>query len=129
MVRDYQILSALVAITQHYLAGQPPWTSPSLAMTCGMPLARLEEAIDILVHHGILLRTSEPEGIVLGRPPEHLTGATILEALRDSVDSMCGQPKADAIWNFLQCRAQVARQALADVTLTALAMHQGGDKT
>lgn len=123
--QEYLVLSALVAITQRYLAGQPPWTPAQLAATCDLPLGSLEEVIATLVHHGVLLRTSEPEGIVLGRPPEHLTGMAILEALWGSVHRPRGQTGADPVWDFLQHREQVLRQALADITLQELATRQG----
>jgi hypothetical protein len=94
-------------------------------MALQVPLGQLEEVIAPLWHHGVLLRTTAPEGIVLGRPPEHLTGVAVLDMLDTSEVDTLRQRVSDPAWDFLQYRQHLVQDALAGVTLQALATSQG----
>ena len=113
-------LSALVAITQRYLADLGPWYPTELAARLGVPLSSLEEILERLVQQGILFRTAEPTRITLGRPPEHITGVEVLSLLRGTAEEP-PHKGPDPVLEFLYCRDQAVQHALAEVTLRSLA--------
>ena len=67
-------LSALTAISRRYLAGEPPWQPTELATALQVSQAELDDIVETCVQHGIVCRTTEPEGLVLSRPPENVAG-------------------------------------------------------
>jgi membrane protein len=79
--RAWLALSALVEITRRYLANETPWRITELATTLNVSLTNLEELITELVRCDLLYRTAEPEGIVLGRPPEQVSVSEVLNLL------------------------------------------------
>ena len=61
-------MTALVEITRRYLAEQTPWSVTVLATSMRVQLSVLEPLVETLLAQGVLLQTTQPEGIVLGRP-------------------------------------------------------------
>jgi membrane protein len=116
-------LSALAAITRRYLAQEPPWRLTELAAALNAPSAELEDLVDELVRRRILFRLAEPEGLALGRPPEHITVSDILDAV-DDLEPASAESSAvgeDTVSLILRRRDQAMRHALAGLTLCSLA--------
>ena len=74
------------------------------------------------MRRGILLRTAEPPGIALARPPGQVTAVQVLDAVRggeaDAEGSAISAPVVSAI---LTRRDEAVTEALAGVTLETLA--------
>lgn len=121
LFRERLALLALVEVTQHYLAGKPPWQPTALAATLRVPLSDIEEFIDTFVQRGILLRAIEPAGIALGRPPEQVTVVEIFDTLRGPQPAgPLREDEDDPIGHILRRREQALQQAFAGVTLRSL---------
>ena len=116
-------LTALVTITQRYLAEQTPWSVTDLAKGLRVQFSALEPLIETLLAKGVLLQTVEPEGIVLGRPPEQIAVVRVLDILRTPGGESPATAGEDAISALLDRRNQAVAQALTGVTLRSLATH------
>ena len=114
-------LTALVEITRRYLAEQTPWSVTALAKNMRVQLSVLEPLMETLLAKGVLLQTVEPEGIVLGRPPEQIGVGRVLDILRTPGDEPAAIAGRDAISALLDRRNQAVEQALDGVTLRSLA--------
>src|SRR5262245_53404760 len=116
-------LAALVEITRHYLASQPAYRLEQLAQVIGAPVSPLDELIDAFVARGLLSRATEPEGLVLARPPEDLKVVEILDTIRDParVDAQSPMTNSHAVSEILHRRDAALQEALGDVTLRSLA--------
>ena len=121
LFRERLALLALVRVTRCYLLGKPPWCPADLAAALGMPLSSLEDLIDEFVQRGTLLRTAEPQGITLGRPPEQVTVIEVLDALRGPESAESTGEQGNSVSGILHNRDQAVRQALEGVTLRSLA--------
>lgn len=115
-------LTVLVAITRRYLAEQPPWPVAALAKNMRVQLSVLEPLIETLLAKGVLLRTVEPEGIVLGCPPEQIEVARVLDILRTPGGEPAAVDGGDAISALLDRRNQAVERALDGITLRSLAI-------
>ena len=121
--REFLALTVLVRITRRYLSGQPPSNPTELALYLNVPLAVVEDIIDRFIQFGIVFRTSEPEGIALGHPPENIPVVQVLDILRDrdiGTTRSYGE-ESDRVAKILQQRDQAIRQSLSEVTLRSLA--------
>jgi membrane protein len=124
--RAWLALSALVEITRRHLAKEAPWRVAELATTLNVASASLEELVTELVGCDLLYRTAEPEGIVLSRPPEHVSVSEVLNLLEgfDSAGADSPTESEDPVSHLLAQRSQVLRQAFAGITLRSLASSQ-----
>jgi len=113
---EWLALSALIEITRRHFSDENPWRSTELADYLGV--SSLENFVDRFVRAGILLRSAEPEGIALARPPETLAVKDILDIVDDSAiqDDNNSGPAAD----ILLRRDQAVQNALDGITLKAL---------
>jgi membrane protein len=123
LFRDRVGLTALVEITQRYLARQPPYRLDELSQVTDSPLGLLDELTDAFVARGILVRVAEPEGVMLARRPEDIKVTDLLDAIQepawpDAGDEVTDHPKA--VSDVLNRRNEAIRSALGDVTLRAL---------
>ncbi len=119
--RERLILTTLVAITCRYLSEQTPWSLPDLAKDIKVQLSALEELADTLMTNGLLLRTIEPYGIVLSRPPEQIGLVEILDTLRSTSGDNTTVARKDTISALLRRRDHAVSQALDGMTLRSLA--------
>jgi membrane protein len=124
--RERVALSALIELTRRHLSGQAPSRPPQLARTLNVPLSFLEDLVETFVRRGILLRSAEPEGITLGRPPEQVTVTEVLETLGDpdAADSAATDEhddRTDAVAYVLGLRERATHGALEGFTLRSLA--------
>ncbi|HWP58471.1 MAG TPA: YhjD/YihY/BrkB family envelope integrity protein [Candidatus Acidoferrales bacterium] len=116
--QEWLALSALVEITRRHLAGATPWRSTELAGVLGV--SGLEYHFDKFVRAAILLRSSEPEGIALARPPEEVTVEEVLDIVRGS-EAAGEVRKRGVVAELLERRDQAVKRALQGVTLRSLA--------
>jgi len=81
-------------------------------------VSNLENLIDDFVRAGILLRSAEPEGVALARPPENVTVKDILEIVSDS--ALQDAKEAGPVADILLRRDQAVQKALEGITLKSL---------
>ena len=115
--QEWLALSALLEITRRYLSGRAPWTPTELAAFHGV--SSLGNLIDDLVKAGILLRSAEPEGVALARPPDRVTVKEILDIVGDAGGAELKNGRA--VDDVLMRRDQAVQRAMEGVTLAALA--------
>jgi membrane protein len=115
--QEWLALSALLEITRRHVSGRTPWTPAELAAFHGV--SSLGNLIDELVKAGILLRTAEPEGVTLARPPGRVTVKEILDIVGDAdvEEPKSGGPVGDV----LSRRDQAVHKAMEGITLEVLA--------
>jgi membrane protein len=80
--QEWLALSALMEITRRHLSQAPPWQPTELATYLGV--SSLDNLFDEYVRGGILLRSAEPEGIALARPPETVGIIDVLDIVDDA---------------------------------------------
>ena len=121
-------LSVLAAITRRYLAGEAPWPSADLATELQISPAELEDVVETCVESGIVCRTAEPEGLVLGRPPEDVAVADVFAVIEraDEIQIEVERSAQNAVSQVLAQRSQTLRHSFADVTLRSLALSANG---
>jgi membrane protein len=115
--QEWLALSALLEIARRYVSGRTPWTPTELAAFLGV--SSLGNLIDDFVKAGILLRSAEPDGIALARPPESVTVKEILDIVAevDVVEAKSGGMVGDV----LSRRDQAVEKAMEGITLATLA--------
>ena len=114
-------LTALVRITQRYLTEYPPWSVSDLASSMRVQLSVLEPLIETLLAKGVLLQTTQPEGVIPGRPPEQIAVVSVLDILRAPGGEPAAIDSGDAVSALLDRRNQAVKQALDGITLRSLA--------
>jgi membrane protein len=119
---EWLALTALVEITRRHLAGAAPWQSPELASRLGV--SSVDNVIDAFVHAGILLRSAEPSGVALARPPENVTVKEILDIVADT--DVPELRAGGVIADVLSKREQATEKAMEGVTLKSLATESAG---
>jgi membrane protein len=121
--RERVALGALVEIARRALAGVAPPRLEDVATTIGAPVAILDDLVDDLVVHGLLLRAAQPEGVALARPPDRITVADVLTVVRDPEPPDPSRRFAleDAVTQVLEARDRAVDEAVGDVSLAALA--------
>jgi membrane protein len=117
--REWVALSALVETARHFLTGKPPWKETDLSARLGVPFSDLDPILDRFVDRGILLRSEQPEGISLARPPEHIPVTEIFDIMSGRLDTSLD--KRNAVLPVLQRRERAVKQSLEEVTLKSLA--------
>jgi membrane protein len=113
---EWLALTALIEITRRHFSEDNPWRSTELADHLGV--SSTENFIDQFVRAGILLRSADPEGVALARPPETVTIKDILDIVADSAtqDDKNAGPATD----ILRRRDQAVQNALEGITLKSL---------
>jgi membrane protein len=124
MLRERIGLGALVEITRGYVAGAGPVPAVELARRLDAPLGVLEELIEDFVTAGLLVRTTEPDGVILARAPESVTVVDVLDAVREPPSSLdvAAVRVAGAVLASLRRRDEAVRAALAGLSVRSLAL-------
>ena len=115
--QEWLALSAMVEITRRHFSDGPPWQPTELAASFGV--SSLENFIDDFVRAGILLRSLDPEGVALARPPESVTVNDVLDIVSDSAAQELRNPGPDT--DILTRRDRAVHDALEGITLKSLA--------
>jgi membrane protein len=123
LLRERIALGALVEITRRYLRGEGPSQPEALARTLDAPLGTLEELLEDFVESRLLVRTTEPDGVLLAGAPEHVTVVDVLGALREPSASRDVDPAVvpGPVAEALRRRDDAVRDALGTVSLRSLA--------
>ncbi len=124
--RERMALTAMVALTRHYIKGEGPIRAPALASELNLPVSIVEEQVEQLVEQGLLGRMTAPEGVTLVKPPDLVSVKEVLDAVREGgpagalamIDSM------DPVGDLLRRRDEAVKVALAGLTLRSLALGQ-----
>src|SRR5919108_967569 len=80
--QEWLALAALGEITRRHFSDELPVEQTELATRFGV--SSLGNLIDDFVRAGILLRSAEPEGVALARPPETVAVKDVLDIVGDS---------------------------------------------
>lgn len=125
--REQLALTTLVHMTTRYLMEQPPYRLSALAKMLDVPLSVLEELVELFVQHGIVCRTSDPQGITLARPPESVAVVEILDLVRNPELMVTGSAdeEQEHVLSLLRRRDHAVQLTLDGVTLRSLAMEHG----
>ena len=123
LLRERIGLAALVEITRRYLRGEGPSEAGELARSLDAPLGTLEDLLEDFVAAGLLVHTTEPDGLLLGRAPDQVSVVDVLRAVREPPHSYDVDPDAvpGPVTDALQRRDDAVRAALGSVTLRRLA--------
>lgn len=111
--QEWLALSVLAEIAGRHLTHTRPWEQTELAARLGV--SSLGNLIDDFVRKGILLKSAEPEGVALARPPENILVKEVLEIVGGSTGREEG-----AIGEVLRKRDQAIQNALEGITLKSL---------
>jgi membrane protein len=115
-------LGALVEVTRRYLRGEGPSQPTELARTLDAPLATLEDLLEDFVASGLLVHTTEPDGVLLARAPDHVSVIDALDAIREPASLETDPPDVPGpVAEALHRRDEAVRGALGAVTLRSLA--------
>jgi membrane protein len=114
--REWLAVSALVEITRRHLSQAPPWEATELASYLGV--SSLDNLFDEFVRAGILLRSVEPEGVALARPPEAVPVKEILDIVDGS--NAPGVENAGPAAQVLMRRDLAIERAMEGMTLRSL---------
>jgi membrane protein len=123
LLRERIALASLVEIARRYLTDGGPAHPVDLARMLDAPLSVLEEVIEDLIAAGLLVRTTEPDGVMLARVPEQIGVVDVLTAVGEPPSARGVAPPAvpAAVSAALSHRDDAVRAALGDVTLRTLA--------
>jgi membrane protein len=117
--REWLALSTLEEIARRHLSQKPLWTERQLAARLGV--SSLDEFIDTFVRVGVLLRSMDPEGIALARPPEYVTVNEVLDIVRGGREDREIRTAKSSVSETLNRRDQAVERALDGMTLKSLA--------
>jgi membrane protein len=123
LLRERIGLAALVEITRRYLRGEGTSQPGDLARTLDAPLGTLEDLLEDFVAAGLLVHTTEPDGVLLARAPDQVSVVDVLGAVREPPFSYDLDPDVvpAPIADVLRRRDGAVREALGQVTLRTLA--------
>ena len=122
LLRERIGLGALVEVTRRYLRGEGPSQPTELARTLDAPLATLEDLLEDFVTSGLLVHTTEPEGVLLARAPDQVSVVDALDAIREPASHAIDSPEVPGpVADALRRRDEAVRGALGAVTLRSLA--------
>ncbi|MDX1412338.1 MAG: hypothetical protein R3351_09290, partial [Nitrospirales bacterium] len=118
-------------ITHQYLMELPPLQEYDLSRALNVPLSVVEGIINELMKSRAVVRTSDPDGVTLGRPPEFVDVVEVLDMVshKDNNYMRLGNSE-DRILHLLRRRDRAVRESLEGVTLRTLAedTHQSWSK-
>ena len=119
--REQMAIRALTIITRRYYAGEVPERPARLASQLGVSISTLDKFVDLFGKHGILVRTVDPEGITLARPPESVGIGDVLQLLNHEQELPVSPREPDsAADEILALRDATVQQALEGMTLKSI---------
>jgi membrane protein len=120
--REFMALSILQRITHQYLMELPALQEYALSRILNVPLSVVEGIINELTKSRVVVRTSDPDGVTLGRPPEFVDVAEVLDIVSHKDDNYIRLGNSeDRILPLLHRRDRAVRGTLEGVTLRTLA--------
>ncbi len=124
--REHLALTMLVHMTRRYLSHEPPYMEQELAAKLGVPLSALEDIVEDFIDEGLVYRTVEPKGLMLGRPPDQVSVLEILQLVyHKGYPPVEHDPQTnDPVGRLLRQRDQAVCDALNGMTLQMLAAEE-----
>ncbi|HET8761517.1 MAG TPA: YihY/virulence factor BrkB family protein, partial [Nitrospiria bacterium] len=121
-LRERIALMVAAALTRRFLKGEGPVRPADLARDLHLAASLVDEQVDQLVKHGVLGRTTDPQGVTLLKPPESTPLHEVLDAIREVKASEVLIPThaKDPVADALRRRDQAVEKALAGWTLQSL---------
>lgn len=119
--QEWLALAMLIEITRRYISSGPPWKTVELAAFLDVPT--VEDLVQKFIDAGVLLKTAEPEGVALARPPESVMVKEILDFVGGAQE---GAPEAGPAADVLARRDQAVQKSLEGMTLRALVTETAG---
>jgi membrane protein len=115
-------LMVVAALTHRFQKGEGPIRPAELAGKLGLGVSLVEEPVNQLVKHGVLGRMTEPQGVILVKPPESTSVTEVLNAIREvkASEALIPTSATDPVVAALRRRDHAVEQALAGVTLESL---------
>jgi membrane protein len=125
-LRERIALMVAAELTRRFVKGEGPVRPTELAGELHLAASLVEEQVDLLVKHGLLGRTTEPQGVTLVKPPESTPITEVLDAVREvkASESLIPTRDKDPVADALRRRDQAVEKALAGVTLQSLVRDQ-----
>ena len=122
--REHVTLAILLQMTRRYYGGSPPLEEWRLARSLNVPLSVVESVIKHLIEGGIVVRTVEPLGVSLGRPPEQVSLVEIIDLVRAHYQAgpLFSNDEMEEAAKVLRRRDEAVEEALEEVTLRSLAL-------
>jgi membrane protein len=122
LLRERIGLGALVEVTRRFLRGEGPSQPTELARTLDAPLGTLEDLLEDFVASGLLVHTTDPDGVSLARAPDQVSVVDALDAIREPASHDTDPPEVPApVADALHRRDEAVRGALGTATLRSLA--------
>jgi membrane protein len=118
--QEWLAVSVLVEIARRHFSERPPWQPTELGASFGVSVSTLENLVGDFVRAGILLRSSEPEGVALAKAPESVTLNDILDVVADTAAQQKFSDSGPAA-AILQRRDRAVQESLKGITLKSLA--------
>jgi DNA-binding IscR family transcriptional regulator len=86
----------------------------------------LEDIVEDFIDHGLVYRTIDPKGMMLGRPPDQVLVLEILQLVchREIPPVQHDRNTIDPVGSLLQQRDQAIRETLNGMTLHMLAVDE-----
>lgn len=125
--RERMALATATLIARHFGKGEPPWTVNGLARLFQVPEKIICELLDSLKRLGFVTETrDDPPGYIPARPPEQISVATLLSAVRRDGQgenrvkaALARQP---AVTHAVEEGEGAMMQALGNLTIQDLAL-------
>ncbi len=114
-------LELMRTITANHLAGEPPLTRAALATATDLPISMVDEVVELMIAHRILLESERPPGIALAKPPERVSVFEVLTTLRGDAPELRLRDTPAPITQALAICGAAVESALAGLTLRGLA--------
>jgi membrane protein len=111
-------LSVLCEISERFISGKPPATEKNLSRTIAVPPDQIDALLEKFIRRGLVLRSAEPAGVSLARPPEQISVTEVLDVLHGAIE--LGRDTSDPVLEFLRRRDAIVHESLAAVTLKDL---------
>ena len=129
LFREYLTLSLLGKITKRFVSGKTPFTIDQLTRMQRVPLTMVESLVNDLIAANMLVRTDEPKGVILARPPEKIAIADVLKVVQHQLHSGTQgfRVNADRVGQLLMRRDAAIQGALEGMTLRYIIEHSPHD--
>jgi membrane protein len=121
-LRERIALMVVAALTRRFLRGEGPIRPVELARELRLAASLVEDQVDQLVKHGYLGRMTEPQGVILVKPPDSTSVTGVLNAIREvkASEELIPMSAGDPVVAALLRRDHAVEQALAGLTLESL---------
>ncbi len=119
--REGNGLAIVTNLARGHLAGEPPMSIETLASEAEVSVAMVDQVVDQMIDHNVLLQSERPPGITMARPPESVTVMEVLTILRGDLEEDLYRHAPASISGAIERRDRAIASALEGMTLETLA--------